>query len=81
MTGARCATCGAVGKLVPAGNERGSAGGSGWRMEWRGGRIGIDKLALEDARTGVTTCPACQHRACVVMLAPRAWDDAEQRPG
>jgi hypothetical protein len=49
-------------------------------MEWRGGRIGIDKLALEDARTGVTACPACQHRACVVMLAAHARMDGGQLP-
>jgi hypothetical protein len=39
-------------------------------MRWRGGRIGVDKVAVEDERRGVSACPACQHRACVFMLDP-----------
>ncbi len=71
MTGPTCA-CGAVGKLVSPSFDYGSADGRLRLMEWRGGRIGFDKLALENARAGVTACPACQHRGCVFMLARHA---------
>ena len=37
-------------------------------MEWTGGHVGAGRVALEDARTGVTACPACQHRKCVFVL-------------
>jgi hypothetical protein len=48
-------------------------------MEWRGGRIGLEKLALEDARAGVTACPACQHRSCVFMLVQHARAERSER--
>ncbi len=71
MNGPTCA-CGAVAKLVSSDAGGGPSGGGVWHVEWSGGRIGFDKLAVEDARIGATACPACQHRACVFMLARHA---------
>jgi hypothetical protein len=38
-------------------------------MIWRGGRVGVGRVVIEDARSGVSACPACQHRASVSMIA------------
>jgi hypothetical protein len=65
---AACA-CGAVGRLAPVEFNTHSSPSRGPLLEWRGGRIGFGRIAVEDARTGASTCPACQHRACVFMLA------------
>jgi hypothetical protein len=75
MDAATC-DCGAVGQLLPDPGHELSR-----RMEWRGGRIGLDKVALEDARAGVTTCPACQHRSCVFMLVQHARAERRRRTG
>jgi hypothetical protein len=77
MNGATCA-CGAVGRILP---ENGPDHGRVPRMEWRGGRIGLDRVAVEDARAGVTACPACQHRSCVFMLVQRARRERRERTG
>ena len=71
MSDPTCA-CGAVGKLVVAESSGTSADRPSRQLEWRGGRVGIDRLALEKARDGVTACPACQHRAAVFMLVRHA---------
>jgi len=76
MEVASCA-CGAVGRLLSP--DHGSGHGRALRMEWRGGRIGLEKLALEDARAGVTACPACQHRSCVFMLVQHARAERSER--
>jgi len=64
-----CCACGAMGRLRPLdpANRQGDARIP--LMEWRGGKIDVGRLALENARPGVAACPACQHRACVFMLA------------
>jgi hypothetical protein len=66
--------CGAVGRFVTRGHHDGPARVS---LEWRGGRIGVGKLAIEGARSGVTTCPACQHRRAVFMLSRDSSAPAE----
>ncbi len=78
MIRATCA-CGAIGQLLSPDHHSGD--GLSVRMEWRGGRIGFDKLALEDARAGVTACPACQHRKCVFMLVQRPRAARSERIG
>jgi hypothetical protein len=75
MTGATCA-CGAVSRFIPVEFDQRTARSRGPFLEWRGGRIGIDKLAVEGARHGVNVCPACQHRACVFMLVRQVRTDA-----
>ncbi len=64
----RCG-CGAVGRLLQPDFAYGSREGQRPLMEWREGRVGFGRLALEDAREGETSCPACQHRSCVFMLS------------
>ena len=71
MVGPTCA-CGAVGKFVVREHDDARRERRRQMLEWRGGRVGSDRLALEDARNGVTTCPACQHRAAVFMLVRHA---------
>jgi hypothetical protein len=70
----RCG-CGAVGRLLPPDFAYRSRDGQKPLMEWRGGRVELGRLALEDAREGETSCPACQHRSCVFMLS-RGQDSA-----
>lgn len=69
MSEARCA-CGAVGRVLGPDFGYGLREDRHPEMVWRGGRVGAGRLVVEDARAGVTTCPACQHRASVFMLAP-----------
>ncbi len=59
--------CGAMGRMVApdfgyGGSKRQPL------MQWTGGRIGGERIAVEVVRHGVTRCPACQHRACVFEL-------------
>jgi hypothetical protein len=61
--------CGAAIRLVPVEFDSGPRRSRGPLLEWLGGRIGFDRLALEDARYGASTCPACQHRASVARHA------------
>ncbi len=68
MTDSTCA-CGAVGRVLPPDFSYGRRDASRPLMQWCGGRVGRDRLAVEDARSGVMSCPACKHRACVVVLA------------
>lgn len=71
--------CGAVGKLVPEVDGAGLEDGSLQLLEWRGGRIGSELLAVERPREGVTACPACQHRPSVFMLKGDARSAARLR--
>lgn len=68
MSEARCA-CGAVGRILPPDFGYGPRDVQHPEMLWCGGRVGAGRVVVEDARTGVTTCPACQHRSSVFMLA------------
>lgn len=63
MSMASCA-CGAVGRVVPPD----FAYGNGERqplMQWTGGCIAADRIAIENARPGVSACPLCQCRSYV----------------
>lgn len=68
MIEARC-ECGAVGKVLPPDFGYGPRTAERPEMIWRGGRVGAGRVVIEDARSGVSACPACQHRASVSMLA------------
>lgn len=67
MTEARCA-CGAVGRVAPPDFGYGCRDALRPLMRWHGGRLGVDRVAVEDARLGVTACPVCQHRATAFVL-------------
>lgn len=64
---ARCA-CGAVGTIVAGPAPTGRVRPQPLLLHWRGGRIGADRLAIEAARSGAVSCPACQHRAAVFAV-------------
>jgi hypothetical protein len=59
--------CGAVGRQVLPGRAHGGQRERP-RTVWRGGRIEFGRVIIEAAREGETACPACRHRACVVLL-------------
>ncbi len=67
---ARCA-CGAVGRMTRSVRSDGTS-----VMRWRGGRLGTFQVVFEEARTGVSMCPACQHRKSVFMLSSDADEPA-----
>ncbi len=56
-------SCGAI-RHVARDGRRGDAA----MIVWRGGNIGEGRVALERWTRGATTCPACQHRACVYVV-------------
>lgn len=62
--------CGAAGMPFEAGAAR--RAGESPQTIWRGDRIGRGRAALEPARTGETTCPACHHRASVFLIVDEA---------
>lgn len=66
MMEAKCA-CGAVGRVLPPDFAYGNRDARPL-MQWHGGRVGLGRVAVEDARSGVTACPSCQHRASVFMV-------------
>jgi hypothetical protein len=57
-------SCGAIREVAPPDERRGDAA----IIAWRGGNIGEGRVALERWARGATTCPACQHRACVYVV-------------
>jgi len=60
--------CGAVGRMLPPDAPYRAAKAREPLTAWRGGRIGVGRIAVEDERRGPAACPGCQHRACVYML-------------
>ncbi len=38
-------------------------------LEWRGGSIGVRRVAVEPLPLGVHACPVCHHRACAYVKA------------
>jgi hypothetical protein len=64
----RC-VCGAVGRALLPDVGRDAGDGRVSLLEWVGGNIGAGRTALEEPSPGVVRCPACQHRACVYIVA------------
>ena len=64
--------CGAIRRIVPLEKHH---RGDGPMIEWRGGNIGEGRVALERWTKGATTCPGCQHRACVYVVSRSAASD------
>jgi hypothetical protein len=71
--------CGAIGRVAPPEEQRGDA----LMIEWRGGNVGEGRVALERWTRGATTCPGCQHRACVYVVSrcARGPDASVRAPG
>ena len=68
MIEATCA-CGAVGRVLPPDFAYGPRSAERPEMIWRGGRVGVGRMVIEDARSAISACPACQHRASVTMIS------------
>ena len=64
----RC-MCGAVGRALPPDLGRDATDIRESLLEWIGGNIGPGRTAFEEPSPGVVRCPACQHRACVYIVA------------
>ncbi len=62
-------SCGAVGQVLPPDFGYEPRDIRAPLMEWRGGAIGMGRVAVEPLPLGVTVCPACQHRACAFVKA------------
>ncbi len=71
MERVQCA-CGAVGHVVHPHRAPGDKR-EGPELVWRGGRIDLCRMAVEQAGEGKRSCPACRRRPCVYLqMSPMA---------
>ncbi len=80
MTDVRC-TCGAVGRILPPDFDYGPRDVERQLMQWRGGRVGPERVAIEVARRAITACPACQHRVSVYHVVLEEAAPPRVHPG
>ncbi len=59
--------CGAVGHVLPPDFGYEPSDIRTPLMEWRGGKVGLRRVAVEALPLGVSACPACQRRPCAYV--------------
>jgi len=59
-------SCGAAGRTARCGVR---AGRRLALVEWSGGNIGTDRVAVEELSPSVSVCPACHRRACFYIVS------------
>jgi len=72
-------SCGAVGEIAPPHAACRPRGARGPVIAWRGGNIDPRWVVVEELSPAVSCCPACQHRACVYVVAASDAHGADAR--
>jgi len=62
-------SCGAVGNVLPPDFGYEPRDIRTPLLEWRGGKVGAGRVAVELLPLGVSICPVCQRRACAYVKA------------
>jgi len=71
--------CGAVGEIPTPHAACRQRKARGPVIAWRGGNIDPRWLVIEELSPAVSCCPACQHRACVYVVAASDAHGADAR--